>query len=157
MRVERVSFTGFRSLRDLTVEFGDVTVITGPNNAGKSNALAGLAFVGDVFARGLDPAMQAVGGYDNIAFRRAGEPIGTLAFDVTITLSAAEINSIIDLAKNTLPSLTTNAQAYEFSLRFTVDRLIDGPAASYSLGRSGLRLAAPEGDALLDTLRSAPQ
>jgi hypothetical protein len=31
MRIERVSFTGFKSLCDLMLPLGDLTVITGPN------------------------------------------------------------------------------------------------------------------------------
>ena len=59
MRLERVTFSGFRSLRDLTLELGDLTVITGPNNAGKSfyAGPANILFDYSEFTRAGEPRL----------------------------------------------------------------------------------------------------
>jgi AAA15 family ATPase/GTPase len=59
MRVQQISFTGFKSLHDLTLPLGDLTVITGPNGSGKSNILAGIGFLSDVYSGGLANAMES--------------------------------------------------------------------------------------------------
>lgn len=44
MRVTRVDIENFRSIRKLTIELGETTVIIGPNNAGKTAILDALRF-----------------------------------------------------------------------------------------------------------------
>jgi predicted ATPase len=139
MRLERVTFSGFRSLRDLTLELGDLTVITGPNNAGKSNLLAGLAFLSDVYARGLDAAVQTAGGYDRIAYRRGGEAVGSVSFDFEVTLEPSEIISRSILA-NADPSKARDRNP-GVRHRFTVTADRRGPVSSYLVTANELRMS----------------
>ena len=44
-RLTRLEVRGFRSLRDVALDLGDVNVLIGPNGAGKSNLLAVLRMV----------------------------------------------------------------------------------------------------------------
>lgn len=39
-RLTRLSLAGFRSIRELDLELGDLTVLIGANGAGKSNLIA---------------------------------------------------------------------------------------------------------------------
>ncbi|ADP83157.1 AAA family ATPase [Pseudofrankia inefficax] len=137
MRLEKVRLSGFRSLRDLTLELGDLTVITGPNNAGKSNLLAGLAFLGDVYARGLDAAMQTAGGYDRIAYRRGGEAVGSVGFDVDVTDPAT------DSARPTSTSSAMQKSPGDVRIRhlFNIDAEATETVSSYALGSNHLRIS----------------
>jgi predicted ATPase len=90
MRVEQVTFTGFKSLHDLTLPLGDLTVITGPNGAGKSNFLAGIGFLADVYRVGLEEAMQSAGGFDRVAYRRE-QTVPEVTFRLQATLGADEV------------------------------------------------------------------
>jgi len=44
-KLDRIKVTGFRSLRDITLDLTPVTVLIGPNGAGKSNLLTALRMV----------------------------------------------------------------------------------------------------------------
>jgi predicted ATPase len=96
MRVEQISFTGFKSLHDLTLTLGDLTVIIGPNGAGKSNLLAGLAFLSDLYRVGLEDAVEHAGGYEMIAFRRSGESQRSLGFKLLARLDRSDLEAAAD-------------------------------------------------------------
>lgn len=61
----------FRSLRDVTVEFGDFNVLVGPNGSGKTNLLDLLSFIGDSVRTDLGPALTKRGGFNAVCFRGA--------------------------------------------------------------------------------------
>ncbi len=46
MNVSDIRIRNFRGIKDLSVEFGEVTVLIGENNAGKTSVLDALARVG---------------------------------------------------------------------------------------------------------------
>lgn len=79
MRVQRLVIEGFRSIRRLELSCQPVVVLVGPNNHGKSNLLAALAFgLGSAKAQPID-------------FCRLGEPVETLSVTMTMGgLSDAE-------------------------------------------------------------------
>jgi predicted ATPase len=61
----------FRSLRDVTVQFGDFNVLVGPNGSGKTNLLDLLSFIGDSVRTDLGPALSIRGGFGAVCFRAA--------------------------------------------------------------------------------------
>ena len=58
-RIARFHARDFRSLRDVTLELGDLTVLVGRNAAGKSNLVDVLRFARDVLANGGEQAVSA--------------------------------------------------------------------------------------------------
>jgi predicted ATPase len=131
MRIGQVSFTGFKSLYDLTLPLGDLTVITGPNNAGKSNLLAGLSFLGQVYAAGLDSAMERFGGYDRIAFRRSGEAVPSVGLKLEADLERAEVEQAVAAVSPSGKISTPDALRVEHNFRIAAEG--QGPVSSYEL------------------------
>ncbi len=58
LRVTRIRAKNYRSIRELDLELGPLTVLVGPNASGKSNVLDVLRFIRDAISRGLDFAIS---------------------------------------------------------------------------------------------------
>lgn len=95
----------FRSLRDVHVPLGNLNVLVGPNEAGKSNFLDLIAFLGDSARLDLPEALRMRGGYERVRFRG-----GTAAGAVSITVAA----DITTHSSETAPD--------EYDLRFWTQR-----------------------------------
>lgn len=67
-RLLELHVENFRSLRDVTVPLGPLTVLAGPNGVGKSNVLKVFDFLADIIRTDLQPALEARGGFDEVAF-----------------------------------------------------------------------------------------
>lgn len=59
-KVTRISIEGFRSIRDSSVELGDINVLIGPNGIGKSNFLSVFPFIRDVASGERQQSGQSV-------------------------------------------------------------------------------------------------
>ena len=75
-----VSAQNFRSLRRVSVELQPLNVLVGPNQAGKSNFLDLIAFLGDSARYDLLPALEKRGGFERVRFR--GESSGSVSIHV---------------------------------------------------------------------------
>ncbi|MDN5385603.1 AAA family ATPase [Streptomyces sp. LB8] len=73
-RLLELHVENFRSLRDVTVPLGPLTVLVGPNGAGKSNVLKVFDFLADIIRTDLQPALDARGGFDEVAFWGGTKP-----------------------------------------------------------------------------------
>ena len=58
----------FRSLRDVTIPLGPLTVLVGANGVGKSNVLKVFDLLADIIRTDLEPAVEGQGGFDEVAF-----------------------------------------------------------------------------------------
>src|SRR5919106_5069034 len=64
----------FRSLRHVAIPLRSLSVLVGPNNAGKSNVLDLIRFLSDSVRFDLSNALDMRGGYDRVRFRgRVGD------------------------------------------------------------------------------------
>lgn len=64
-RLTRLRVRSYRSIRDLTLEFGRVTVITGANGVGKSVALSAISLLAAAAAGDLSRRLAAQGGMES--------------------------------------------------------------------------------------------
>jgi predicted ATPase len=60
--IHQIAVSGYRSLRDLTVAPGGLTIITGPNGSGKSSFYRSLRLMNDIAHGGIIRSLAAEGG-----------------------------------------------------------------------------------------------
>src|SRR3954466_14692498 len=60
--IHQIAVSGYRSLRDLTVALGGLTIITGPNGSGKSSFYRALRLMNDIAHGGVIRTLAAEGG-----------------------------------------------------------------------------------------------
>jgi predicted ATPase len=60
--IHQIAVSGYRSLRDLTVLLGGLTIITGPNGSGKSSFYRALRLMNDIAHGGIIRSLAAEGG-----------------------------------------------------------------------------------------------
>ncbi len=86
LRISRLRVKNFRSIAEIDIPLGPLTVLIGANGSGKSNVVDALRFVRDVFTRGgYDQAVLDREGMDVIRrWAPGGEEGGEVAIEVTI-------------------------------------------------------------------------
>jgi predicted ATPase len=84
MGVRRLHVEGYRSLRDVTVEFGAITVVVGPNGSGKTNLYRALRLAHACGEGRIARTVVQEGGMPSIVYagRRRGEAKVELAVDL---------------------------------------------------------------------------
>jgi predicted ATPase len=60
--INQLAVSGYRSLRDLTVELGRLTIVTGPNGSGKSSFYRSLRLMNDIAHGGIIRSLAGEGG-----------------------------------------------------------------------------------------------
>lgn len=79
MRLKRIEIDNYKSLRSVVMEPGPLSVLVGPNAAGKTNFCEALDFLARVYQWNLEEAVSYKGGYENICYRdgkgRTKDPI----------------------------------------------------------------------------------
>ncbi len=75
MKITKLHIQGFRSLRDVTWQPGDLNVVIGPNGSGKSNLLALLEMMAVSAQGGLGKHVQSLGGMDALVWDGQAESI----------------------------------------------------------------------------------
>ncbi len=75
--IEVLAFDGYRSLCDLRLSLGTLTVITGGNGTGKSNVYRALKLLVDAAEGNLGRALAREGGMPSALFAGPGRPRGT--------------------------------------------------------------------------------
>ncbi|MGJ0153927.1 AAA family ATPase [Streptomyces sp. CH8.1] len=73
-RLLELHVENFRSLRDVTIPLGPLTVLVGPNGVGKSNVLKVFDFLAAIIRTDLQPALDERGGFDEVAFWGGDKP-----------------------------------------------------------------------------------
>ncbi len=80
----------FRSLKKVSVRLGRVTVLVGPNAAGKSNLIDVVGFLRDAARLDLSGALAARGGMSRVQFRGASDGTVSLGVSCKLTQYASE-------------------------------------------------------------------
>jgi predicted ATPase len=63
--IDRIAIAGYRSLRDIVLPLGQLTLVTGPNGSGKSSLYRGLRLLADVAQGGVVRSLAAEGGLES--------------------------------------------------------------------------------------------
>lgn len=148
--IETLAISGYRSLRDVVVPLGPLTVVTGPNGSGKSSLYRALRLLSDVAQGRVIASLAAEGGLSSTLWAgpekfsrgmKTGEtPVQGTRRDGPVSLklgfSSADYGYSIDLGLP-IPSITRFAHDPEIKL----EALWTGPA----IGRSNL-IAERRGD-----------
>ncbi|WP_432744446.1 AAA family ATPase [Streptomyces sp. JH002] len=67
-RLLQLDVENFRSLQKVSLPLGPLTVLVGPNGVGKTNVLKVFGFLAEIIRTDLGPALEAQGGFDEVAF-----------------------------------------------------------------------------------------
>lgn len=62
--ITRLAISGYRSLRDVVLELGQLNVITGANGSGKSSLYRALRLLSDIGQGQVIQSLAAEGGYN---------------------------------------------------------------------------------------------
>jgi predicted ATPase len=95
MRITSVEIKGYRSLYDVTVLPGDLTVLTGKNNSGKTNFVEAIDFLAEVYRYNLESAISRKGGIENIFHRRMARSRRSMSFEVKAVIDSEEIYAAV--------------------------------------------------------------
>jgi len=79
-RLRSARIRNFKSLRDVSIDFGKFNVLVGANGSGKSNALEALVLMKSITSEGVINPFVKYGGYKNVVWR------GKEELNVEITL-----------------------------------------------------------------------
>ncbi|MFG3404310.1 AAA family ATPase [Streptomyces sp. NPDC048142] len=82
-RLLELHVENFRSLRDVTIPLGPLTVLVGPNGVGKSNVLKVFDFLAAIIRTDLQPALDERGGFDEVAFWGGEKPPTSMVVRLT--------------------------------------------------------------------------
>jgi len=95
--LSRIELRNFKSLADVKIELGKLTLLMGSNNSGKSSLLQALGFVKQSIAGGgFNPngIYASLGSYSNILFKN--DPEGTITISLFITPTKHGRNQITE-------------------------------------------------------------
>lgn len=157
--ISRLAIRNFRSLKDIELQPGRLTVLIGPNGSGKSNVIDALRFV-DAFAwkgRKLNDEVERRGGWDELIW--GGEADSQLSFEVdwkkesdqpasyATTIRGTEDGGAVSVAESVAADGTILIERGEDRIR-AGDRLASHPGGAFSIVHFGFsRGFVPENDA----------
>lgn len=140
--LRRVQIEGYRSIRKLSVDLGQLTVVTGGNGAGKTNLYRSLALVHAAATGTLAQAVALEGGMRSMLW--AGSDSGPPADDITLT---ADLDALQYHLRISLPGPDDPALALDPVVREETVAARLGERAPLMLKRQGASISArgPDG------------
>lgn len=115
MQILDISIDRYKSLYEVQFQPGGLSVLAGPNNAGKSNVADALDFLSEIYRFDLNLALQRRGGFENVAYRRIRRTKQAVGFQVSVVMDRASIRRI----RRIMPRSTPLAQEYRITHRFS--------------------------------------
>jgi predicted ATPase len=94
--IEKLWVKNYRSLKDVRVEFGKITVLVGLNGSGKSTLLDVLHFVSDALLLGLDSAIFKRQGISML--RRCSTNGQVHDVEIGLSIRSEEFNALYEFA-----------------------------------------------------------
>ena len=91
MQIESLRIQSYRSLYDVTLSPRPFRLVVGANNAGKTNLLDAIHFLGEVHRYGIDVAVGRKGGFENVAYRHQRRTKNPIAFTIVASLTVPEL------------------------------------------------------------------
>ncbi|MDT0442866.1 AAA family ATPase [Streptomyces johnsoniae] len=149
-RISGLTVRNFRTLTDTKLPLGPLTVMVGPNAAGKSNVLQAIEFLRDVSGRGIERALDARGGFDVLAFRGGRKPVSRITVGIEGVWSdfaseAAPDRYELSVSRARLPEGSRERYSMFRREHFTAHPVRDTETA-VQLGGSSLLVLSPLGD-----------
>lgn len=99
--IREISVSNFKSLRNVNISLGPLSIFCGPNASGKTNFVEALDFLSQVFRNGLQYAVSEKGGFYNICFRRIRRTKGAIYFRILVDTKSPrtkDFRSILELS-----------------------------------------------------------
>jgi len=127
MRITKISIENYKSLRSISIDPGQLTLLLGANASGKSNFSDCLDFISEVYRHGLEIAIGRKGGYENIAYRRIRRSKKPIYISLSVELFSQDIRffsnrdrGIEDLHLQIEHSFSFATQGYSIRAAFEV-------------------------------------
>ena len=99
MHLRALKASNFRLLQDFTIEFfPDVTVLIGPNNAGKSNIVDAIVMTAQMMTSGEDRALSQRQGFGRIVSQHRLD--STIALDFTLQDDSGTVRYLLQLTRS---------------------------------------------------------
>lgn len=102
--IRALAVENYRSLQDVTIEFGQLTVITGSNGSGKSNVYRSLRLLSDIVRDGALSSLMAEGGLHSVLY--AGKRKTALPISLRLGIATDDLSYAIDLGLPQIPAFT---------------------------------------------------
>lgn len=121
-RLHRLEVENFRSLRKVNLPLRDLNVLVGANGAGKTNVLQVFDFLANIIRTDLEPALDGIGGFDEIVFRGGKKPPTSIRIKVTATWSTYSSTNAPDeydlrITRRSRENTSTLERAEKFSFK----------------------------------------
>jgi predicted ATPase len=100
VKLKRLEIHNYKSLRNVVIEPGQLSVFVGPNAAGKSNFADALDFLSEVYRWDLETAVKKKGGYENICFRQVVRSSSPIRFRVVLKVDPGEWEGLWRMTSN---------------------------------------------------------
>ena len=141
-RISRLRVKNFRSIAEIDIPLGPLTVLIGPNGSGKSNVVDALRFVRDVFTRGLDQAVLDREGMEVIRRWMPEGEAGEVEIEVTVKVTEGTVSYGFTLAMLRDGAIDVSNELLRLDLAGIRSILISGTAGKWVISHLNNEVAS---------------